>query len=388
MDGVPVAFVRDWLTVYAGADRVMEAALELFEAAPVYALIYQPEHFVGSPLSRHPVHTSFIQHLPGGRRAYKAYLPLMPLAVEQFDLTAYDIVISMSHTVAKGVLTRSDQLHVCYVYTPVRYAWDLYFQYLQESGLTRGVRGAVARLVLHYLRMWDQATANRPDVLVADSRYVARRIWKLYRREAQVIYPPVDLERFSPKRARESYYLTVSRLVPYKRVDLLVEAFGRMGLPLVVIGDGPERRKIERVAGPHVTLMGEQPDAVVTDYMERCRAFVFAADEDFGIAPVEAQAAGAAVIAYGRGGVTETIVPGETGLFYQQQTVESLIEAVRRFESGAHRFHPELMRRAAERFGKERFKREFGAMIEREWDQFREQAYGQVMPARRRAAVR
>ncbi len=377
---VSVAFVRDWLTVYAGADRTMDAALELFPDAPIYALLYQAEHFHGTRIADRRVHTSMIDRLPRGRKNYHTYLPLMPLAIEQFDLNAYDIIISLSHTVAKGALTRSDQLHISYVFTPMRYAWDLCFPYLSQLHLTRGPRGALARLLMHYLRMWDVASASRPDVLIASSRCVARRIRKTYRRDAEVIYPPVDIDRFRPQLARDDFYLTVSRLVPYKRVDLIVETFNRLGLPLVVIGDGPERRKIERLAGHTVTVLGQQPDTVVQDHMERCRAFVFAADEDFGIVIVEDQAAGAPVIAYERGGATETVVPDETGLFFAEQNVECLAHAVGTFEASAARFHPERISLTTRRFSRERFKQSFALMIDREWRRFTREEH--VAPSR------
>ena len=269
----------------------------------------------------------------------------------------------------------------------MRYAWDLYFQYLKQVGLDRGVLGGVTRALLHYLRIWDSATANRPDVLVADSHYVARRIWKLYRRESHVIYPPGDVARFEARTQRDDFYLTTSRLVPYKRIDLIVQAFTRLGLPLIVIGDGPELGRVARLAGPNVQLLGECPDSVVEDHMQRCKAFVFAADEDFGITPVEAQAAGAPVIAYGTGGVTETVVSGETGIFFPQQTVESLEAAVRSFEAGAHRFHPERLRRWAEKFGRPRFKREFAALVDREWTAFRGLQGVDSAPTRRKSVA-
>lgn len=365
-----VAFIHDWLTVYAGAEKVLEAVLELYPGAPVYTLLYQQENFKGTRIAEHPVHSSFIERLPKGREKYRAYLPLMPLAIEQFDLSGYDVVISSSHAVAKGVLTRADQLHISYVHTPIRYAWDLQFQYLKEAGIERGLKSTIARLILHYIRLWDVASANRVDVFVANSHYVARRIWKVYRREARVIYPPVDADRFTPRSQREDFYLTLSRFVPYKKIDLIVEAFTRLGLPLVVIGDGPDFDKVKRFAGPNVKLLGYQPDSVVKDYMERCKAFVFAAEEDFGITPVEAQAAGAPVIAYGKGGVTETVIPGETGIFFREQTVESLSEAMQEFETGKYRFDPERIRENAEHFSKARFQREFSELVEREWAKF------------------
>ena len=367
---VAVAFVRDWLTDYGGADRTTEAALELFPGAPVYTLLYRPDQFAGRAIARHPIRTSFIARLPGGGSRYRSFLPLMPLAVEQFDLRDYDIVLSMSHAVAKGVLTRADQLHISYVFTPVRYAWDLYFDYLDDNGIGRGPKGWIVRLMLHYLRLWDAASSLRPDVLVAASRAVARRIWKLYRRPADVIYPPVDLDRFTPSRVRDEFYLTVSRLVPYKRVPLIAEAFTRLKRPLVVIGDGPDRDRVRRAAGSNVDILGHQPDEVVADYMARAKAFVFAAEEDFGIAPIEAQAAGAPVIAYARGGATETVIAGETGVFFEAPTVESLSAAVERFERQASRFQPDQIRLTTRRFGRDRFQGAFVQLVDREWERF------------------
>jgi len=370
----PIAFVRDWLTVYAGADRVMEAVLEQYPQAPVYALLYQEENFRGKRLARHPVHVSFIDRLPGGRSHHRLYFPFMPLAIEQLDLGAHETVVSLSHSVAHGVLTRADQLHISYFFTPPRYAWDLQFQYLRDNWLGRGPWRLPARLLLHYFRLWDLAAARRPDVVVAASRYVARRVWKHYRREAEVLYPPVDVERFDAGRPREDFCVTVGRLVPYKKIDLIVEAFTRLGRPLRVIGDGPERARLERLAGPTVQLLGFQPDSVVEDLLARCDAFVFAADEDFGIAPVEALAAGAPVIAYSRGGTSETVLPGETGVLFSDQSVESLMAAVRELDESRQRFQPEPIRRSAMRFGRARFQRELADLVEREQTRFCESA--------------
>lgn len=367
-----VAFVHEWLVKPAGSEKVLEAMLSLFPGAPVYTLVYDPKGFEASPIAQHPVRPSFLDRLPLARRKYPLYLPLMPLAVEGFDLSGYDLVVSSAHAVAKGVLTGPDQLHIAYVHTPVRYAWDLEGEYLK--GLPPLAR-PLARPVLHYLRLWDQASAFRPDLLLANSRFVARRIAKVYRREARVVYPPVEVDRFRPREDREDFYLTVSRLVPYKRVDLIVEAFRRLGRPLVVIGDGPEGKRLKELAqgAPNIRLLGHQPDAVVRDHLERCRAFVFAALEDFGIAPVEAMAAGAPVIAYGRGGVAESVLDGETGVFFPEQTPEALVEAVLRFE--ASRFHPERSRERAEAFSKERFLREFAEVVEEAWGAFRRGAF-------------
>ncbi|ESA33028.1 glycosyl transferase family 1 [Leptolyngbya sp. Heron Island J] len=359
-----VAIVHEWLTSHAGSEKVVEQMLQLYPSADLFSLVdfLLPEqrHFIG----QRSVKTSFIQQLPLAKRAFRQYLPLMPLAVEQFDLSVYDVVISSNHAVAKGVLTAPHQLHISYVHTPIRYAWDLQHQYLQQSGLDRGAKGALTRLILHYLRLWDTTSANRVDRFVANSEFIARRIWRAYRRPATVIYPPVDVSRFVWQHPREEFYLTVSRFVPYKRVDLTVEAFNQLGLPLVVIGDGPDWERISALAGSTIRLLGKQPDPVVTDYMQRCKGFIFPAEEDFGITPVEAQAAGAPVIAFGRGGVTETVIHGKTGVLFLEQTVDSLVQAVKSFEMGMYQLNGENLRQQAERFSIECFQTRFRDCVE------------------------
>jgi glycosyltransferase involved in cell wall biosynthesis len=366
-----VALVHDWFTVYAGAERVVEQILRVLPQADVYALVDFLKEEERGFLQGKRAQVSFIQRLPKAQQRYRTYLPLMPLAIEQFDLRGYDLVISSSHAVAKGVITGPDQLHICYCHSPIRYAWDLQHQYLKESGLERGVKSWIARALLHYLRLWDSRTANGVDLFIANSRYIARRILKVYRRQAEVIYPPVDVEAYTLRQDKEDFYLTASRMVPYKRIDLIVEAFSQMpDKRLVVIGDGPEMPKVRAKAGPNVTLLGYQPFEVLRDYMQRAKAFVFAAEEDFGIAPVEAQACGTPVIAFGKGGAAETVVAGETGIFFQDQNVPSLIKAIEEFEK--LRFDPLRVRKNAERFSSERFRREFAALIEREWSRFKE----------------
>jgi len=366
-----VALVHDWFTVYAGAERVVEQILRVFPQADVYALVDFLKEEERGFLQGKRAQVSFIQRLPKARQGYRIYLPLMPLAIEQFDLRGYDLLISSSHAVAKGVITGPDQLHICYCHSPIRYAWDLQHQYLKESGLERGMKSWIARALLHYLRLWDSRTANGVDLFIANSRYIARRILKVYRRQAEVIYPPVDVEAFTLWQDKEDFYLAASRMVPYKRMDLIVEAFAQMpNKKLVVIGDGPEMPKVRAKAGPNVTLLGYQPFEVLRDYMQRAKAFVFAAEEDFGIAPVEAQACGTPVIAFGKGGAAETVVAGETGIFFQDQNVPSLIKAIEEFEK--LRFDPLRVRKNAERFSSERFRREFAALIEREWIRFKE----------------
>jgi len=363
--------VHDWLPVYAGAERVLEQMIEVFPASDLYSLIdFVPEE-QRDFLQGKSVETSFIQHLPFARRAYRYYLPLAPMAIEQFDLCDHDVVVSSSYAVAKGALTRSDQLHISYVHSPIRYAWDLYHDYLEDGGFGRGLRNLFARPILHYLRMYDVSTAPRVDVFVANSHHVARRIWKRYRRKAHVIYPPVDVDRFSLQRDKEDYYLTMSRLVSYKKIDLIVQAFNDMpDKELIVIGDGPQRGKIERMAGPNVDVLGYQPDEAVTHYMENAQAFVFAAEEDFGIVPVEAQACGTPVLAYGRGGATETVVPETTGLFFEKQTSGAVRAAVQDFEEIRPQLNPEEIRAHAEQFDITAFRSAFERLVQNAYEGF------------------
>ena len=369
-----VAIVHEWLVRYAGSEQVVAAMLKAFPQADLFALVHCPEGLRGTPLERAPVRSSFVQALPKAKEKYQTYLPLMPLAVEQLDLRSYDLVLSSNHAVAKGVLTRADQLHISYVHTPIRYAWDLYLDYLHESNMDRGIKSWLARAALHYLRLWDAAAANRVDFYLANSSYVGRRIEKLYRRSARVIHPPVDVARYQPELSREEFYVAVSRFVPYKRMDLIVRAFTEMRKPLVVIGDGSEFRKAQRLAGPSVKLLGYRSDEVVADYLQRARAFVFAAEEDFGITPVEAQAAGCPVIAYGKGGALETIVgwpaPEPTGVFFDSQSPEAIEAAVKLFEIHKDDFSPEACRRNAERFGQERFRHELIGTVTELWKKF------------------
>lgn len=377
------ALIHDWLTTYAGAERVLEQMLTLYPQADLFAVCdFLPAAQRGF-LQGRVAQTSFIQRLPFAARRYRGYLPLMPLAIEQLDVSAYDVVLSSSHAVAKGVLTGPQQLHVSYVHSPIRYAWDLQHQYLREAHLQRGLKSMLARLMLHYMRLWDVRTANGVDAFVVNSRFIGRRVAKAYRRPAKVIYPPVDVAAFALREEKEEFYLTASRMVPYKKMPLIVEAFATMpDKRLVVVGDGPELGRCKAVAAPNVELLGYQPFEVVRDLMQRAQAFVFAAEEDFGITPVEAQACGTPVIAFGKGGACETIVGLEaaapatggeaapTGLFFAEQSVAAIVAAVHRFEEMRERFTPQACRENALRFAPERFRAELAEFVEGCWARF------------------
>ena len=359
------AVIHDWLIAYGGAERTLASILQCYPDAEVFALAdFMPEADRGF-LAGRCVHTSFIQRLPFARRHYRSYLPLMPLAIESFDLSGFDLVLSSSFCVAKGVLTGPDQTHVSYVHSPMRYAWDLQHEYLREAGLHRGLRGLLTRSMLQWLRGWDARSANGVDSFLANSDFVARRIRKCYRRDAHVIYPPVDTEYFQPGSRREQFYLTVSRLVPYKQVGLIVEAFRRMpDRQLVVIGDGPEFRRIHARVPDNVRMLGQQSAESTRDLLLRSRAFMVAAMEDFGIAPVEAQSCGTPVIAYGRGGARETVLPGRTGVLFPEQTVDAIVAAVEEFESRRADFDVAAIRANALRFNEERFRQQLMEQVE------------------------
>ena len=365
------AIVHEWFESYAGSERVVEQLLRTFPSAEVLALV----DFLSGPdrsmLQGKPVRTSFIQRLPLARTQFRNYLPLMPLAVEQFDLSGHDVVISSNHAFAKGIITRPDQMHVSYVHTPIRYAWELQHEYLRQANLTRGLKSLLVRATLHYLRSWDRLTSDRVDAFIANSHYIAQRIRKTYRRRAYVIHPPVDVDSFAAATPKDDFYLAASRMVPYKRIDLVVQAFAHMpDRQLIVIGEGPEQKKIAAMATPNVKLLGYQPFDVLRDHMQRARAFVFAAEEDFGIMPVEAQACGTPVIAFGRGGVRETVIDGQTGLFFERQTAAAIKDAVERFDSFRRRVSPTQIREHAMRFGPERFRREMWRLVDRLWSRF------------------
>ena len=375
MQDVSKALIVDWLVTYAGAERVVESVINCSPEIDLFSLIDFVDENQRNFLKGKTVSTSFIQNLPKAKKKYQKYLPFMPLAIEQLDVSSYDVVISSSHCVAKGVLTGPDQLHISYVHSPIRYAWDLQHQYLTEAGLDKGIKGWLAKWVLHKIRIWDYRTANGVDHFIANSHFIARRIKKVYGRESAVIYPPVAVDDFEVSEKKEDFYFTASRMVPYKRMDLIVEAFSQMpDKRLIVIGDGSEFDKIKRKAGPNVELLGYQPFSVLKDHMRRAKAFVFAAEEDFGITPVEAQACGTPVIAFGKGGALETVRPlgvaASTGLFFDTQSVPSLCAAIKSFEENQHIFIPADCRTNAEKFSTQRFEREFSEFVEAKWAEF------------------
>jgi UDP-N-acetylmuramyl pentapeptide phosphotransferase/UDP-N-acetylglucosamine-1-phosphate transferase/glycosyltransferase involved in cell wall biosynthesis len=359
-----VAVVHDFLYIYGGAERVLENILAIYPDADLFSLFDfldpQQRSFIGD----RRVTTSFIQRLPFARRYHRHYLGLMPMAIEQLDMTGYDIVISSSYLAAKGVMTGPDQLHVCYCHTPARYAWDLQEQCLDEAGMKQGVRSVLARLVLHYIRGWDLRSSHGVDAYVTNSDFVRRRVKKVYGREATTIYPPVDVTNFALCEEKEDFYLTASRMVPYKKIALIAEAFTKMpDKRLVIIGDGPEFAAIRAKCGPNVILKGFLPKEEMVGYMQRAKAFVFAAIEDFGIVPVEAQACGTPVIALNRGGLCESIIDGETGILFEKQTPESIIHAVLRFEAHGP-WDPHRIRSQAMKFSTGRFQAELSEFIE------------------------
>jgi hypothetical protein len=363
-----VAVVHEWLLDYAGSERVVREILQVVPDADLFALIDRRDEELSAAIPRRARATSFLQRLPRPQKWLRFYVPLMPLAVRGLDVSAYDIVISSSHAAAKGVMTKKNQLHLSYVHTPMRYAWDLRDEYLRAAGLDRGLRGRAARFTLERLRRWDVRSATGVDVFLANSAHVAARIRSAYGREAEVLHPPVDVAGFPLRAEKEDFYLTVSRLEGYKRVDLLVEAFARTPeRRLVVVGGGSEAARLRTMAPPNVVFTGRLPTPQVVDHMQRARAFLFAGIEDFGIVMAEAQACGTPLIAFGRGGAAEIAREG-TGVLFGEQTANSLLEALERFES--RRFKPQDCRENALRFDRPRFRQRFDALLRAHWERF------------------
>lgn len=373
---INTAVVADWLVTYAGAERVLCEMLKTVPHADLFSIIdFMDEASRNKYFQGKKANTTFIQRLPFAEKKYRNYLPLMPLAIEQLDVSKYDVVVSSSHAVAKGILTGPDQLHISYVHSPIRYAWDLQHQYLNELNLNKGIKSLIIRWLLHKIRMWDYRTSNGVDHFVANSKFIARRIKKVYGRDADVIYPPVNTDMFQPKDNKDDYYVTASRMVPYKKIDLIVESFSHMkDKKLVVIGDGPDMEKIKAKASSNIEILGYQNNDVMQEYMRNAKAFVFAAEEDFGITPVEAQACGTPIIAFGKGGALETVIGSSalnpTGVFFEKQEIDSVVNAIRLFEKNLDLFTPNNCRNNALKFSTERFNSEFSSYLQNKWDLF------------------
>lgn len=352
-----VALVHDWLTNMGGAERVVINFKEIFKDAPIYTTLYNGKN-LDKQLQNIDVHTSFLQNIRGAKKKHQKYFPLMPMAFESFDLNEYDIVLSSSSSCAKGVITNPETMHVCYCHSPMRYGWEFYYEYTKDM---KGIKKKLIKYFMNYMRIWDVTSANRVDYFIANSENVARRIWKHYKRESVVIHPPVRCKLFNISDIDEDYFLVVSRLVEYKRIDLAVKAFNDLGLPLVIIGDGPEKEKLKSIAKDNIKFLGRQPDEVIKEYYSKCRAFIFPGEEDFGITPLEAQASGRPVIAYGKGGALETVINGKTGLFFKEQKAEYIIECIKKFEK--MQFNKDDIRRHAEEFDEEIFKEKISNFI-------------------------
>lgn len=367
------ALIHDWFSTYAGAEKCIESFTNIWNDFEIYGLIdFLSDADRDKILKGKYAHTSFVQRLPFAKKKYRNYLPLFPFAIEQFDLSGYDVVLSSSHAVAKGVLTHSNQLHISYVHTPIRYAWDLYHQYLYESGLNHGLKGILAKYFLHKIRLWDVSTANRVDHYIANSHYIARRIKKAYGKSSDVIYPPVDIYKFALRESKSDFYLTASRMVPYKKIDLIVEAFSQTDKKLLVIGDGPDMGKIKSKASKNIELLGFADDKTMADLMGQAKAFVFAAEEDFGITPVEAQACGTPVICFGRGGTLETVKEGISGLYFMEQNIRELLATVDKFEQSYDKFEPIKIRENSLKFSRARFESEIKSYVEKRYGEFKE----------------
>jgi glycosyltransferase involved in cell wall biosynthesis len=356
-----VALIHDWLVTYRGGEKVLEAIAELFPEAPIFTLFHTPNRS-GATLAKHPTHASFLNAVPGAHKIYRHLLPLMPMAIESFDLKGFDLVISSSHCVAKGVIVDPSALHICYCHTPMRYAWDKAGEYFA------GWKKALVFPFLHYLRQWDVTSSARVDYFLANSRWIGERIEKYYRRPSSVVYPFVDAGNFSlAAQTAGDYYLIVAGFAPYKRIDLAIEACERLGRKLIIVGEGQDERRLKSLAGSHTTFLGRVDGSKLNDLYAGAKVFLFPGEEDFGIAPLEAMACGRPVIAYGRGGVVETVIDGKTGTFFAEPNVESLAEAIERFERTPGAFDPVACRKRALEFDRARFQSSFRSSVERLW---------------------
>jgi len=367
-----VAIVHEWFVNYAGSERVVEQMLELFPEAELFSIVdFLPDSERGF-LKGKKANTTLIQKLPFAKKHFRNYFPMFPIAVESHDLRGYDLVLSSSHMVAKGLIVNQEQLHICYCHSPCRYAWDLYHQYLQEAGLNSGIKGFLAQFFLHKLRIWDQISTPRVHHFIANSEYIGRRIKHVYKRDYEVVYPPVDVNRFSPVEQKDDYYFAASRLVPYKKIDLIVEAFAKMpNRKLVLVGSGSDESKIKKLLTPNIEFRKEVDAPGFLKLMSRAKAFVFAAEEDFGITIAEAQAAGTAVVAFGKGGASEIVIDGKTGVLFWEQTSESLCAAIEKFENIQPTFSAQNISQNAQRFSNQKFRDGLMQFLNRKWTEFK-----------------
>lgn len=366
MNWPKTAIVHEWFSSYAGSERVVESFTNIWPDADVFTLAdLMTEEERKIILKSKPPKTSFIQNLPFAKTKHRWYLPLFPFAIERFNFSDYDLIISSSHAVTKGLRKRSDQLHISYCHSPMRYAWDNAELYLSQANISKGFKGYASRAVINYLRKWDLKTASRPDFLVANSEFIAGKIKRIYNRNSDVIYPPVDVDKFEPISKKDNYYLTASRMVPYKRVDLIVEAFLMMNdKKLLVVGDGPELNKIKSKASANIEILGYMDSKKLKSLMQGAKAFVFAAEEDFGITVVEAMACGTPVIAFNKGGTAETVIDGVTGILFDSQTPESIINAVARFEETVGKFNSLVMTQHSKKFSRAVFEKSMKDYVE------------------------
>lgn len=357
-----VAIVHEWLTTMGGSEKVILELKKLYPDAPIFTLVYNKKK-LGKYFNNYTIITSHLQKNPLAQVKHQLFFKYMPRAFEGFNLTEFDLVISSSSAFAKGVITSPESIHICYCHTPPRYIWDLTYEYLKDYNI---IVQKYLEKKFHYLRIWDTIVANRVDYFIANSNYVANRIKKFYKRDCKVIYPPVDTDYFKPseKENVEDYYLIVSRLVPYKRVDLAVEAFNKLSQRLIIVGDGPEYKKLKAMAKSNIKFLGYQPDDTIKELYQRCKALIFPGIEDFGIVPVEVQACGRPVIAFKKGGALETVEENKTGIFFERQDTDSLIEAIYKFEKNLHNFDTNYIRAHAEKFSSERFRKEFNDFVD------------------------